>query len=157
MSEDAADRHKANAARLPFVARAAVIITSLVMDCDPLSLIDIMRGRPWRTKSILRTRKLLLYLHSVELGNAARITAQSLGYRDHKAIQDAQSEVEGWRSDPYVDDAIADLGEAMKHIVAFMDAYQKTGCIDDPEQALRAVGRHMRQQRAAEYAQLEVA
>lgn len=150
-------RHKALAKRLPFVARAAVIITALVMDCDPMSLVDILRGKPWRSKNVIRVRKLLLYVLSVELGNSPRHTAASLGYVNHTSVQRAQAEVEQWRSDPYVDDAITDLAEGMKHIILFMDAYQKTGSIDDPEQALRAIGRYMREARVDEYKRLEVA
>lgn len=137
-------------------AATVVIITSLVMQRDASSLAEIKRGFPRsaspeeraRRKSLERVRKLLRYILCVEVGHPVRHVAAALGYKHHGEVMDANEEVERWREDPYVDDMISDLGDAVNRVIEIVEAFQATGAIDDPEAALQAMGKHLREKRA---------
>lgn len=132
------------------VAATVVILTAVFMQRDPVSLVEVRAGRRHPAhKPLERVKKLLRYMLCVEVGQPVRHVAASLGYKHHGEVMDANEEVERWRDDPDVDDMIADLGEAVNHIVQIVDAFQQTGGIEDPELALKAMGRYLREKRAA--------
>ena len=140
------------------IAATVVILTSIFMQRDPCALVAVRAGRRHPAhRPMERVKKLLRYMLCVEVGQPVRHVAAALGYKHHGEVMDANEEVERWRDDPYVDDMIADLGEAVNHIVAIVDAYQATGSIEDPEAALRAMGRYLRERRATQQVEEMVA